>query len=178
MAMTNAEKQRAYQARKRAGIVLHKPDLRERFFCKVETEGHGGCWRWTASYRTTGYGQMRIVEGGRASNRGAHQISYELHKGPIPQGMDVCHTCDNRWCVNPLHLWAGTRKENVADAAAKKRMLGNRSPGEKHHQAKLTEEIVREIRCSPLKGVELATKHGVTKTTISDIRNRRSWTHI
>lgn len=173
MAMTPAERQRAYKQRMRDGVVLPRHTLQERFSSKVRPEPNG-CWRWTASFLTTGYGQLNI--NGRPV--AAHRVSYILCNGPIPKGMDVCHRCDNRWCVNPSHLWLGTRKENLQDMWAKGRGNTPGLQGEKHHQAKLTEEIVHEIRCSPLKGVELAAKYGVTKTTISDIRNRRSWTHI
>jgi hypothetical protein len=75
-------------------------------------------WEWTAALNNIGYGMFRW-----ASNkmRSAHRVSYELFNGPIPDGMAVCHKCDNPKCVNPKHLWVGTLKQNAQDMVAKGR---------------------------------------------------------
>lgn len=78
----------------------------------------GGCWLWTKGRAGGRYGQLRLPDG---SALPAHRLSYELHKGPIPKGMLVCHTCDVMACVNPDHLWLGTNSDNIRDCVAKGR---------------------------------------------------------
>lgn len=91
-----------------------------RFWAKVvQSEG---CWRWTGS-KTSGYGELQ--RGRRVEGRvRAHRASWELHFGAIPDGLLVCHKCDNPECTNPAHLFLGTHKENMRDMAAKARHPG------------------------------------------------------
>jgi hypothetical protein len=86
------------------------------------------CWEWTAACNNIGYGLFRY---NNQLMRSAHRVSYEIHKGPIPQGMVVCHTCDNPKCVNPNHLWTGTRQDNSKDMTNKGR-CGRHMLGKKH----------------------------------------------
>lgn len=79
------------------------------------------CWGWAASTAPKGYGCLGLG-GGRVGR--AHRVSYELHYGPIPDGLHVLHTCDNPGCVNPAHLRLGTNADNVADRQAKGRYRG------------------------------------------------------
>ena len=84
--------------------------LAERFWAKVEKTDT--CWRWTGALLRSGYGVIRV--GGRAgSNKFAHRLSYEMHLGPIPEGLDVDHLCRNRACINPDHLEPVTRQVNL-----------------------------------------------------------------
>jgi hypothetical protein len=80
----------------------------ERFWEKVDTTGE--CWVWTASKTSNGYGEMR---GADQKKVGAHRLSFELHNGPIPEGLEVHHTCRRRDCVNPGHLRVMTHAENL-----------------------------------------------------------------
>jgi len=83
-----------------------------------------GCWEWVGHKYQNGYGVLKVF--GRDVS--AHRYSYELHKGPVPEGMEILHSCDVRACINPSHLRAGTHSENMAEAAARGRMPS----GEKH----------------------------------------------
>lgn len=95
-------------------------------------------------------------------------------KGPIPDGLFVCHGCDNPRCLNPDHLFLGTHADNMADKVHK-----GRSPkGEDHPMVILDEDQAAEILFSGERGVDLAEKMGVSTSTVSAIRHRRIWKHL
>lgn len=141
-----------------------------------------GCWGWQGYTNGIGYGILTIKRRREGINRNvyAHRISWEIHKGAIPNGLFVCHTCDNPECTNPEHLWLGTNADNMHDCSLKGRQNGAAKalPGERNPFAKLTEQIVREIRGSDESGVALGAKFGVCKSLISAIRKRRAWRHV
>jgi hypothetical protein len=171
-----------YYRLKRSGTTdTTRPPVAERFWMKVNRAGpihpvHGQCWVWSTGKSRKGYGQF--YRGG--SSLLAHRTSWELHNGLIPDGLLVCHHCDNPPCVNPAHLFLGTVADNTRDAAAKGRMVR----GERMHTAKLTADLVIEIRqrhrkSSRTDGVAaLAREFGVSSQSILRIIRRRCWKHV
>ena len=169
--------------------------LRQRFMRKVYLDKSGsGCWNWGGGYfKQTGYGQFAVTAN---IPEAAHRIAYALWNEPVPDGIFVCHRCDNRKCVNPSHLFLGTPKDNVHDMFRKNRQQDyskNRASGERHGlalhpearpvgeknpQALLTEEAVRLIRIDGRSIAELAKVFGVSYHTIWKVKRRQSWTHV
>lgn len=148
----------------------------EELLDRSEPEPNTGCWLWKGSIAGgTGYGLTRTD--GRPV--GAHRLAFALAYGGAPEGRDVCHRCDVRICINPDHLFAGTRAENLADMRRKGR--AHDTSGEKNAKAKLTAPQVLEIRRALAAGassVVLGRQYGVAKQSIASIKHRRSWKHI
>lgn len=144
--------------------------LERRFFEKVAISGIDPCWYWTASVDRNGYGQLRVS----GSLVYATHISLELFGRPLPKKMCALHTCDNPSCVNPSHLFHGTRSDNMKDKIAKGRQLR----GVQCRAAKLLPVDVSEIRNSRKTNQELSVEHGVSPSAISLARNKKTWRHI
>lgn len=129
------------------------------------------CWEFVGGRTGAGYGALWIGDG---KCKGTHVISYELHKGPVPVGMKVCHTCDNPPCCNPKHLFLGTTQDNKNDEIAKDRHVY----GERVGNHKLTEDDVRAIRVLLEEGFTLSyigERFNVTKQAIYRIKHGLSW---
>lgn len=149
-----------------------------RFWRKVERGD--GCWNWRAGITKAGYGQMQRGRRGEGMLL-AHRVSWELHRGAIPDGLFVCHHCDNRRCVRPTHLFLGTAADNNADMRAKGRARDVGPRGTAARSAKLNDAQVLYVRFAlsdGRRGCELARELGVTQALISAIKLRRIWTHI
>lgn len=138
-----------------------------------------GCWEWNGCVQGNGYSRIRFS----GKTEYGHRAAYVVFHGTIPHGMDVCHTCDNRKCVNPDHLFIGTRKENMQDCAKKRRTTKGISfnTGESCGVSKLKEA---DIICARKLAQEgeiprvIAEKFGVHPDTIRCAIQRKTWRHI
>lgn len=133
------------------------------------------CWVWTAGKYWDGYGKFRAS----GKSQRTHRFSYEIKNGKIPFGMCVLHKCDNRACVNPKHLFIGTKKDNCFDMFKKGR---SGLVGEKHPISKLTRPDIIKIRKYYSQGKVtqryMAEYFGVSYQLISKIVNFKAWKHI
>jgi hypothetical protein len=143
-----------------------------RFWSKVDAVDSNCCWLFTGGVSTTGYGNFWYD---RKSNS-AHRFAFFLTNGIHPE--QVCHTCDNKQCVNPNHLYAGTRKSNAEDAAAR----GLLRTGEANSNARLNPEKVRSIRRlytdEKKTTYELGRLFGVSDVSIGKVLNGKTWKHV
>jgi hypothetical protein len=144
--------------------------LIDRLMARVEKQGNG-CWYWTGAVQINGYGQLT---GSIWGTRYVHRWSYIHHKGAIPEGMMIRHTCDVRHCVNPAHLIPGHSVDNVHD------MLQRNPDG--CHRA-FTPEQVQEIRTAytsaPFPSItELAARHGVSTTAMSNLTSGKTYAYV
>jgi hypothetical protein len=152
--------------------------LQDRFWEKVEILGNDDCWLWKAGInrKYKGYGRFWI----NGSHVVAHRVSWIFTYGPIENGLECLHKCDNPRCVNPNHLFLGTHMDNMVDMVNKKRYVSY--PGERCGKAKLKTEDVRNIRITYCAGnvstYELARKFHVSQHTISSILHRQTWRHL
>lgn len=168
----NCRGPKAYKKSRFCQPCFYSPE--SRFWLNVKKTK--SCWIWMASKHPFGYGLIRF----RKHHDTAHRVSWILHNGDIPKGMQVLHKCDNPPCINPRHLYLGTQSDNMNDKKHKLR----HSYGEGCKQSILTENSVRQIRkmykrnSRTLGQVALAKKFGVDQTTISCVINRLTWAHV
>lgn len=144
----------------------------ERFFDLVLPEPNTGCWLWDGALSGKGYGRLNIEK--RMVQ--AHRFSWEIHYGAIPDGLQACHKCDVRCCVNPEHLFLGTQSENLQDMVAKGR--DNPLRGEEHPKTSLTEADVRSIRADTRPLRVIGTDYGFDKQHVWKIKKRWYWKDV
>jgi hypothetical protein len=149
-----------------------KLSIEDRFWSKVDQRGE--CWLWTGATDGLGYGYLGNTL--RMGAKKAHRVSYELHRGPIQEGLCVCHHCDNPSCVNPSHLFLGTQADNNADMVRKGR--GSDKRGEANPNAKLTFEkasIIRNLYAGGMTQQAIADKFFVSQNVVSRIVRGARW---
>ena len=149
--------------------------IASRFWSKVLKTG--SCWLWTGAHDSGGYGNFAVTQSHCVK---AHRYSWEIHFGPVPDGLAVCHHCDNPECVCPTHLFLGTWADNAADRELKGR--GNQPKGICNGNAKLTNDAIIDIRFLYTTGMvtqrELASIYGVTQHLINLVVRRMAWRHV
>jgi hypothetical protein len=146
------------------------PLTRDQFMAKLVRNEATGCLEWHGVKNANGYGKTKI----RGKDWNVHRYVWTLVNGPIPDGLFVCHKCDNRQCAEPDHLFLGTPKDNQQDMVRKGRSL----KGERNNKSKLTPDDVRAIRASNQRQVDLAAQYGVAQNMISKIKLRQFWQHV
>jgi len=148
-------------------MTNRRASLAERFWSRVDKTD--GCWAWTGTVESGGYGALSW----EGHKRRAPRLSWELHYGPIPPGLFVCHHCDNPPCVRPDHLFVGTLADNNHDRDAKGRQVS--LSGERHGMAKLTSAWARVIKASTESHAALARLYGVDESTVRAVRTGEAW---
>lgn len=152
----------------------------QRFWRHVDVRGPDDCWPWKAAVLRNGYGTFRIgsLTDGTRANVGSHRYSLEIAGRPLSKGKMALHTCDNKRCVNPRHLYEGDAKDNARDAAERGLLPKNSYPGEGNPRAKITEADARFIFASKESLSVLGRRFGISKTQVSHIKQGRSWGYL
>ena len=136
-----------------------------------------GCWRWDMAIDSSGYGLMSTRNRGERRNRTAraHRIAYLSHNGNLPTEGVICHSCDNRACVNPKHLFWGTHEDNMQDMLEKGRRTMR---GKFRRLTDEAREYARTLLTESLSISEIARRVGCARGTIRNIRDGKTWKHV
>jgi hypothetical protein len=159
---------------------LYPDSILVKFWSRAVVGEPDECWEWIAGRYSHGeYGTFYV---GHGRHEGAHRFAYTAEVGPIPAGMEVCHRCDVPLCVNPRHLFVATHAENMHDMSVKGRNSKPGVWGTACWQAKLNDDLVREIRARYANGEGsqrvLGLEYGVTQTLIGMVVRRTVWKHV
>lgn len=167
--------------------MIDKNIVRERLLNRI-IHSTSGCWEWTGCSRGNGYGCMKV--GSKLID--THRLSFLVFKGAIPDGLLVCHTCDNKKCINPDHLFTGTHQDNYDDSIKKGRAsahsLENRLKIREHGRRVAlayilgnNSTLISNIRADlmlDISGADIGRKYGVSKFVVSRIKNNKAWQWI
>lgn len=144
----------------------------KRFEKKFIPEPNCGCWLWTGAVSSSGYGSFSITSKNIIP---AHRASFLIYKNKMPESF-VCHSCDNKICVNPEHLWIGTPKENSIDASNKG--ILQKRPKRYGFGSKLKKEEVVKIFEDNRKCDEIAKEYNLSSSAIGAIKRGENWSHV
>jgi hypothetical protein len=147
----------------------------ERFWREVGRGSDAECWLWTGAKSGSMPGKQYGYFNQGKVRYSTHRFSYQLHHGPIPAGMFVCHRCDTPSCVNPAHLFLGTPSDNMRDKYAKDR---SNTVGQTHPFATLTDEDVYAIRADARSHRDVARDFNTSESNVRVIRKRCAWKHL
>lgn len=192
--LNNPDSRRRFCSQHCAGVATYRRHPPRDFWEKINRHGPippsapelGACWIWLGAKTKNNYGHLGVSVDGPTATVSAHRRVWELTHGPIPTGLCVLHHCDVRTCVNPSHLFLGTKSDNTRDMIAKGRHGARSMPesvlrGVRNHNAKLSDDDVRAIRQRAAAGESkrhLATAFPVTRAMIKNIVLRRAWKHV
>lgn len=149
----------------------HPAPVADRLNARLDKSGD--CWIWTGHKKASGHAQINR----NGKHEYAHRIAWELANGPIPEGMQICHKCDNPPCCNPDHLFLGTQRDNMADKVSKGRQIRGSAAG----KSNLTERdvvIIRERHAAGETFKLIARDYDVTDAAVRHIVNRKNWKHV
>jgi len=144
--------------------------VEERFDVSHYICGDTGCWMWIGDKGGRGYGRIAVNH----KRVPAHRYSYEQLNGTIPEGLQACHYCDVKLCVNPSHVFLGTLQDNMDDMKSKSRQ----ALGERNCSAKLVSSDIRKIRSDNRMYKYIAPEFGVSVSNICCIKKRQTWRHV
>jgi hypothetical protein len=167
MKVQRLAERRRNQVIPKCGANVKRP-LVDRFNEKV-AKMESGCHEWQGCLMPNGYGQFHL----NGKTAYAHRVAFEIHNGKEPVEF-VLHTCDNRKCVNPEHLFVGSFYDNMDDMVSKQRQ----AHGERNSRHKLNATEVVAIRQEVGTHEKIAAKYGVSRTTISMIRSGKIWRYV
>lgn len=149
----------------KSGIKGKHGTPEQRFWTYVQKGGIDECWPWLGNRDKDGYGSLRTPK----TQLRAHRLSYQIHKGEIPAGMVIRHTCHNPSCVNPSHLLFGTVLDNNRDKVKAGRSLTN----ELHPNTKFSNEVVAQVRQASGTSRAIAIQFGISESQVKNIRHHR-----
>jgi hypothetical protein len=150
--------------------VLSAMSLKDHFDRCYVPEPMSGCWLWV----NAGFGYGYSMFSHRGYIERSHRASWRIHKGQIPDGLMVCHKCDNPACVNPDHLFLGTNKDNLGDMVRK----GRSRRGSRQWKASITEEQAIAIFVDQRPRIKIAEEYGTSIDVVHRIKQRTRWKHI
>lgn len=159
-------------------MATYSPILLARFWSKVDVRANCECWQWNGAVGTNGYGRIKVTS---KSVVHAHRVAWEMFSGERLGNRFACHTCDNKLCVNPHHIYAGDHGSNTRDAHERGRFVSRIQSGSHNNNAQLTETDVVKIKKMIAAGMTnraIARDFPVSDAMVSRIRKGRSWAHV